>query len=135
MAENSECSVTPFLMFTGKADEAMRFYVDLFDESEIREVKYYGPGEQGPEGTVHQAEFVISGQRLMCIDSPPVHDFTFTPSISLFVTSPDEAKIISYFEKLSEGGAVLMPLDSYPFSRKYAWVTDRFGVSWQLSAS
>ena len=61
--------------------------------------------------------------------------FTFTPAISLFVSCADKAKIAHYFTVLAEGGQVLMPLDTYPFSPKFGWVQDRFGVSWQLSAS
>lgn len=71
----------------------------------------------------------------MCMDSPIKHEFTFTPAISLFVTCETESEIDELFEKLSQGGGVLMPLDSYPFSKKFAWVADRYGVSWQLSWS
>jgi len=60
------------------------------------------------------------------------HEFTFTPSMSLFVACETEAEIEDLFEKLSQGGKVLMPLESYPFSPKFGWVNDRFGVSWQL---
>jgi predicted 3-demethylubiquinone-9 3-methyltransferase (glyoxalase superfamily) len=69
----------------------------------------------------------------MAIDSPVKHDFTFTPAMSLFVDCADEAEIDALFAKLSEGGKVLMPLAAYPFSRKFGWLSDRFGVSWQLN--
>ena len=59
--------------------------------------------------------------------------FTFTPSMSLFVRCHSEAEIDSLYAKLSEGGAVLMALDNHGFSPKFAWVNDRFGVSWQLN--
>jgi len=66
-------------------------------------------------------------------DSNIKHDFTFTPSVSLFVTCETEEEIDRLFAGLSEGGQVLMPLAQYPFSPKFAWVQDRFGLSWQLS--
>ena len=59
--------------------------------------------------------------------------FTFTPAMSLFVECRSDAELATLFERLSEGGEVLMPLDQYPFSRRYGWVSDKFGVSWQLN--
>jgi predicted 3-demethylubiquinone-9 3-methyltransferase (glyoxalase superfamily) len=80
-----------------------------------------------------RATFAINGQIFMCVDSPVKHGFTFTPAMSLFVDCADEAEIGRLFAKLSEGGQILMPLDKYPFSRKFGWLSDRFGVSWQLN--
>lgn len=126
-------SITPFLMFEGSAEEAMRFYVGLFHGSEVKQIERYGSGEPGPEGTVKRADFILAGQDVICIDSPAKHAFTFTPSMSLFVECESEAELNKAFEQLSEGGAVLMPLDNYGFSRRFGWVSDRFGVSWQLN--
>ena len=125
--------ITTFLMFSGQAEEAMNFYVTLFENSEIVRVTRYGPNEMGQEGSVFHAVFSLNGRAFMCIDSPVKHDFTFTPAISLYVTCPDEAKIAHYYEGLVEGGRILMPLDTYPFSKKFAWIQDKFGVSWQLT--
>ena len=125
--------VTTFLMFDGKAEEAMTFYVSLFKDSAVASIERYGPGEAGKEGTVRQAAFSLAGHRLRCIDSPIKHAFTFTPSISLFVDCEDEGELNNAFAKLSDGGAVLMPPGNYGFSTKFAWVNDRFGVSWQLN--
>jgi len=126
--------ITTFLMFFGHAEEAMKFYTSLFENSAIHEMKKYGPGEAGAEGTVMHATFSLTGQQFMCIDSSAAqHDFTFTPAISLYVTCATEGEIERLFEKLSEGGQVLMPLAAYPFSPKFSWVADRFGVSWQLN--
>ncbi len=125
--------VTPFLMFTGQAEEAMNFYVSLFDDAEIVSIERHGPGGPGEEGTIMQAVFRIGDRDFMFFDSPPVHAFTFTPSMSLFVTCADEAEIDRLFAALSEGGEVMMPLGEYPFAKKYAWLSDRFGVSWQLT--
>jgi predicted 3-demethylubiquinone-9 3-methyltransferase (glyoxalase superfamily) len=125
--------VTPFLMFTGQAEEAMNFYVGLFRNSNALSIKRYGPGQAGREGTVEVAVFTLNGRTFKCIDSRPVHEFNFTPSISFFVTSDDEAKVTRYFEALAKEGKVFMPLGEYPFSRRFGWVQDRFGVSWQIS--
>jgi len=126
--------VTTFLMFQGKqAEEAIRFYVDLFPNSAIKSVEFYGPGEMGPEGTVKVANFTLAGREFRAIDSPPIHAFGFTPSISLFVDCEDRAQFDAAFAKLSEGGGVLMPPGEYGFSARFAWVNDRFGVSWQLN--
>lgn len=127
--------VTPFLMFEGRAEEAMKLYVSLFDDAEIEAVQRYGPEGPGPEGSVVHATFRLGGQRIHCIDSFVKHGFTFTPAVSLHVVCASEAEIDERFAVLSEGGAVLMELGEYPFSPRYAWLNDRFGVSWQLSLS
>lgn len=123
--------ITPFLMFEGRAEEAMSFYVELFG-GEMVSILRYGPGEAGAEGTVNQARFRIRGQEVMCIDSPAKHAFTFTPAISLFVTCRSEEDLRRLASTLQEGQA-LMPIDNYGFSTLFAWVADRFGVSWQLN--
>ena len=125
-------NVVTQLMFEGKAEEAMTLYVSLFGGS-VSAVQKYGPGGPGPDGSVMRAEFTIAGHRLACIDSPAPHAFTFTPSASLFVECADEAELDKAFATLSDGGRVLMPPANYGFSRKFTWVSDRFGVSWQLN--
>ena len=77
---------------------------------------------------------VLGGQPVQVNDSPDVHDFTFTPSISLWLVCDDEAEIGELAAHLGKdgGGKELMPLGNYGFSRQFAWVVDRFGVSWQL---
>jgi predicted 3-demethylubiquinone-9 3-methyltransferase (glyoxalase superfamily) len=126
-------SVATFLMFEGVAEKAMNLYVSLFRGSEIRRIERYGPGEPGPEGSVKRADFRLNGHDLICTDSYVKHAFTFTPSISIFVDCVDEAELTEAFKELSDGGQVLMPLGSYGFSTKFAWINDRFGVSWQLN--
>ena len=83
-------NVRPFLMFEGKAEEAMRFYVSLIPGSEILEIVRYGPGQPGPEGSVMKATVSIAGQTVLCTDSFVKHNFTFTPAISLFVQCDSE---------------------------------------------
>jgi predicted 3-demethylubiquinone-9 3-methyltransferase (glyoxalase superfamily) len=130
---NSKQKITTFLMFQdGNAEEAMNFYISLFDNSEIVNITRYGANEDGKEGTVMHAIFSLNGQEYMCIDSNVKHAFTFTPAISLYVKCDTEEEIDKVFEKLSEGGKILMPLGSYPFSEKFGWVNDKYGVSWQL---
>lgn len=123
-------------MFEGKAEEAMTLYTSLFDDSEIVSITKYGsdgPGGPEAEGTVQNAVFSLKGQRYLAFDSYIEHDFSFTPSISLFVECESEEELETLFKNLNEGGEVLMPLDNYGFSTKYGWVNDRFGVSWQLN--
>ncbi len=126
-------SITPFLMFEGSAEEAMTFYVGLFPGSAVGEVARYGAGEAGAEGSVKKAEFTLAGQRILCIDSPVKHGFTFTPSVSLFVECESVAELERAFLQLSAGGNVLMPPENYGFSARFTWLNDRFGVSWQLN--
>lgn len=125
--------VTPFLMFEGKAEAAMDFYVALFPGATVDRIQRYGADGPGPEGSVILAAFTIAGQQVFCSDSPVHHAFGFTPSVSLFVDCRDEAEIDRLYATLSEGGQVLMEIADYGFSRRFGWVNDRFGVSWQLN--
>lgn len=133
IANQKDPRVTPFLAFFGNAEKAMNHYVGLIENSEIVSVEHFGPGDVGKEGTVKIAEFTLNGQRIMCNDIPGKHNWTFTPAVSLYVESSKEEALAKYFEALSKEGKVLMPLDEYPFSKKFAWVEDEFGVSWQLN--
>ena len=128
----TKTTVTPFLMFEGQAEAAMTFYVSLFDDGKVIDIVRYGPEGPGADGSIMKASFSIAGQTVICIDSAMKHDFGFTPSFSLFVTCESDAQIRKLASALAEGGAELMPLDNYGFSRQFAWVNDRFGVSWQL---
>lgn len=126
--------VMPFLMFQeGKAEEAMNYYTSLIEDSEITKIVRYGANESGDEGTVMQATFTLKGQEFMCIDSNVKHQFTFTPSFSIFVTCSTEEELDTLYQNLREGGETLMPLGDYGFSKKFGWLNDHFGVSWQLN--
>jgi len=120
-------------MFQGNAEEAMNHYLSIFEDSEITGIIRYGANEAGEEGSVMQATFTLMGQEFMCIDSNVKHEFTFTPSFSIFVTCDSEEQLDKYYEKLNQGGEVLMPLGNYGFSKKFGWVVDRFGLSWQFN--
>ncbi|GIN41116.1 hypothetical protein J19TS1_40650 [Heyndrickxia oleronia] len=78
------------------------------------------------------ATFSLKGQEFMCIDRNIKHDFTFTPSFSIYITCDTEIEIVKLYEKLSKGGGVLMPLYQYPFSKMFTWIVDKFGMSWQI---
>ena len=125
--------VTPFLMFEGKAEEAMTFYVGLIPDSRVISIQRYGAGGPGAEGSVMMATFSLGGLTVMCNDSSVKHAFTFTPSTSLFLACRTEEEIDRLAAALGEGGQMLMALANYGFSRKFTWVNDRFGVSWQLN--
>lgn len=126
-------NVNPFLMFEGKAEEAMNFYVSLFPGSQITDVVRYGPGQAGPTGSIMKATFTVGDQTVLCTDSFVKHEFAFTPAMSFFITCESEAEIERLTGGLSENGRTLMPLGNYGFSRKFAWISDRYGVSWQLN--
>lgn len=115
------------------AEQAMNFYVELFDAARIIDVQRWGKDGPGKEGTIMQALFELNGQVFMCSDSPPVHHWTFTPAVSIYVECETEGELERLFQRLSENGEVAMPLDNYGFSQKFGWVIDRFGVSWQLN--
>ncbi|GAB1575687.1 VOC family protein [Bordetella petrii] len=125
-------AVTPFLMFEGQAEEAVNWYMSLFPGSAMRHIQRYGPEGPGREGSIVQARFELNGREFMCIDSPAKHAFGFTPAISLFVDCESAAEVDRLYAAFSDGGTVLMPLDAYPFSPRFAWVQDKYGVSWQL---
>ncbi len=128
---------TPFLMFCGphkgQAEEAITFYVSLLKNSQIIAIDRYGANAPEPAGTVRLARFTLAGREYMAIDSAAAHNFTFTPAFSIFVTCEAESELEKLYAALSVGGQALMPLDNYGFSRKFGWLNDRYGVSWQLN--
>jgi len=126
-------TVTPFLMFTGNAAEALDCYVAAFADAGIDLIERYPPDEPGGEGRIKRAEFHLGELRLRCFDSPIEHAFTFTPAFSLFVDCADADELEDLFGKLSDGGGILMPPGDYGFSQRFCWINDRFGVSWQLN--
>jgi len=129
--------ISTFLMFVGdqhgKAEEAMNVYVSLFEDSRILGVERFEAGDDETEGTVKQGRFTLAGREFVAMDSGREHAFTFTPAISLLVELEREQQLDAAYEKLSDGAAVLMPLQEYDFSPKFVWLQDRYGVSWQLS--
>ena len=134
VAPAASSRVSPFHMFTdGGAADAMDYYASLFDDAEILQKDLHGPDGDGVEGTVLFGVLRIAGQRVLFTDAPPGPDFGFNPSFSLFVDCEDEEEIERLFATLSEGGMVMMPLDKYDWSDRFAWVQDKNGLSWQLN--
>jgi predicted 3-demethylubiquinone-9 3-methyltransferase (glyoxalase superfamily) len=127
--------ITTFLMFEGKAEEAMTFYRSLFADAEVVSLTKYGPEGPGAEGSVMHAIFALAGQQFMCIDSAVKHGFGFTPAMSLWVDCADETELNRLYAALSADGQVLMAVGNHGFSTRFGWVNDRFGVSWQLNVA
>lgn len=127
--------ITPCLWFDGQAEEAVKLYTSLFPNSTITATARYGKegaaASGQPEGSVMTVKFELDGQAFLGLNGGPI--FKFTPAISLFVSCKDVQRLDALYNALSEGGSVLMPYQKYPFSEKYAWVQDKFGVSWQLN--
>jgi uncharacterized glyoxalase superfamily protein PhnB len=119
---------TPFLMFQGEAAPAIALYRAAFGEA--CQVLL---DECDEAGKITMARIAIAGQVITLNDSLPVQDFTFTPSTSLFIDCDEEAALAELADTLAQDGRVMMPLDNYGFSRKFTWVADRFGASWQLN--
>jgi predicted 3-demethylubiquinone-9 3-methyltransferase (glyoxalase superfamily) len=110
---------SPFLWFDGKAEEAATFYTSIFKNSKIQSVS--------PMST----SFTLAGLEFIALNGGP--QFKFTPAISFFVNCETHREIDESWRKLAAGGAILMELTQYPFSEKFGWVQDKFGVSWQLN--
>ncbi len=121
----------PFLMFQGEAGPAIDLYRSAFPDFEQLAREEHKDGEMA--GRIAMAHIRVGGQEIMLFDSPPMHDFTFTPASSFYVNCDDEEQLRRLAGILSEDGGVLMPADNYGFSTLYTWVSDRFGVSWQLN--
>jgi predicted 3-demethylubiquinone-9 3-methyltransferase (glyoxalase superfamily) len=131
--------ITPHLWFDKEAKEAAVFYTSVFPESRIVSTSVL---RDTPSGDCDVVSFELWGQSFMSISAGPY--FKFNPSVSFIVnfdpllfkgTSPEKQarkEIDHVWEKLSDGGTVLMPLDKYPFSERYGWVQDKYGVTWQL---
>jgi len=124
--------LTPFLSFTGKAEEAMEFYAKVFG-AKIESITYYEPGQPGEVGKVFAGMMDFDGAKLLFLDMAPAYpapDFSW--ATSMFLNFPDEAAFDAAFAGISEGGGVMMGPEAVNDIRKCAWVTDKYGVTWQL---
>ena len=125
--------ITPHLWFDTQAKEAAAFYCEAFPESKL---DYLAELHGTPSGDCDVVAFTLWGQPFMAISAGP--HFTPNPSISFFVNfdparMPDaRERLYELWTQLADGGEALMPLDEYPFSKRYGWVQDRYGISWQL---
>lgn len=125
--------VTPFLMFNNQAEEAVNLYTSLFKNSEILTMVKYGEDGPGESGTVQHSIFTLNGQVFMAIDADNGEELPMNPSISLYVTVEDAREMERLFNGLKKEGAILMPKTPMPPFREFAWVQDKFGVSFQLA--
>ncbi len=129
--------ITPHLWFDKESKEAAEFYTSAFgNNSKITNITTL---HNTPSGDADIVSFELSGQPFMAISAGPL--FQFNPSVSFMVNfDPSQDKnarknLDALWEKLSAGGTALMPLDQYPFSERYGWVADKYGLSWQLILS
>ncbi|HEY6759361.1 MAG TPA: VOC family protein [Baekduia sp.] len=126
--------ISTCLMFVGeqygKAEEAMELYVSLFDDAGVVEVDRFG--SEDAESGVRRAVFRLAGREFVVMDSGHPHAFGFTPAVSLFADFETEDELDRVYTGLGADGTILMPLQAYPFSPKFSWLNDRYGVSWQL---
>lgn len=119
--------IVPHLWYDKEAKEAATFYVSLFENSKILNVNVI---ENTPSGDAEFVTFELDGMEFQAISAGPY--FKFNPSISLMVACESVEEVNTKWEALSEGGTELIPLGEYPFNKRYGWVQDRYGLSWQL---
>lgn len=119
--------ITPHLWFDKEAVEAAEFYTATFPDSMVTNVSTL---TDTPSGDCDIVSFELIGQPFQAISAGPL--FQFTPAISFLVRCATTDQVDALWSTLSEGGSALMPLDSYPFSDRYGWTTDRYGLSWQV---
>ncbi len=112
--------ISPFLWFNDNAEEAANFYVSIFPNSQVKEISRYGDAGPGPKGTVMVVVFELDGHEIMALNGGP--QFTFSPAISLHVECDTQEEIDDFWEKLSAGGE----------KGQCGWLTDKFGLSWQI---
>jgi|WetSurMetagenome_2_1015567.scaffolds.fasta_scaffold30552_2 predicted 3-demethylubiquinone-9 3-methyltransferase (glyoxalase superfamily) len=126
--------INPFLWFDNNAEEAVNLYISVFKNAGINTVTHYGAegakASGRKKGSVMTIAFQIEGQEFVAINGGPV--FQINPTVSFFVNADSPQEIDGLWDKLSEGGTIMMKLDKYPFSERYGWIQDRYGVSWQL---
>jgi len=112
--------ITPFLWFDRQAEEAAGFYVSIFPNSKIVKVLRYGEAGPGPAGSAMTIDFQLDGQSFVALNGGP--HYKITPAISFVVNCQSQDEVDAYWDKLCAGGARL----------QCGWVTDKFGVSWQV---
>jgi len=119
--------ITTHLWFDKEAKEAAKFYVSIFGNSKIKDTTVI---EDTPSGSVDVVNIDLAGQRFSLISAGPL--FKFNPSVSFLVACDTIEEVDKFWNKLSKGGKVLMELGEYPFSKRYGWMEDKYGLSWQV---
>ncbi len=126
--------IVPFLWYNDNAEEAVNFYTSVFNNAKIKTTTRYSEASSKasgrPKDSVMTIAFDLYGFPFTAINGGPA--FKLNPSISFFINCKTKEEIEQLWKKLSDGGKILMALDKYPFSEKYGWLEDKFGVSWQL---
>ena len=119
--------ITPHLWFDKEAQEAAEFYTSIFKDSRVKNTTTL---HNTPSGSVDIVTIELLGQEFTLISAGPY--FKFTPAVSFLIACNTNEEVDTLWGKLSEGGVALMELGKYPFSEKYGWVQDRYGLSWQV---
>jgi predicted 3-demethylubiquinone-9 3-methyltransferase (glyoxalase superfamily) len=122
--------INPFLWYNTEAEDAAKLYISIFKNGRITNVAK-NPGVPGPKDKPLMVQFEIGGQHFFAMNGGPT--FHFTPAISMFVSCETEAEVTKAWNALTEGGEVRMEMAEYPWSKKYGWVKDRWGLEWQLN--
>lgn len=120
--------ITPHLWFDTEAVEAAEFYSDVLPDSKVTNVTTI---HDTPSGDTDIVSFELMGQPFQAISAGPL--FRFTPAVSFAISCTTKEEVDAIWARLSDGGTPLMPLDAYPFSERYGWTEDRYGLSWQVS--
>ncbi len=128
--------IIPHLWFDSEAEAAAKFYTSLFKNSRILKTTRYGKAgfevHHQPEGKLMSIKFELEGQGFVGLNGGPV--FKFTPAISFLVACKTKDEVDALWGSLSAGGFVMMELGEYPFSKRYGWTADKYGLSWQVMA-
>jgi predicted 3-demethylubiquinone-9 3-methyltransferase (glyoxalase superfamily) len=114
-------AIKPCLWFNGQAEEAARFYASLFADATIGAISRYGAGGRFPAGTAVVVEFTLAGRPFQALNGGP--EYAFTPAISLSIACPDGPEVDRIWTALTTNGGS---------PGRCGWLTDRFGVSWQV---
>ena len=127
--------ITPFLWYVNNAEEAVKYYTSIFKKSKTGTIRKYTEASASasgmPKGSTMTVDFELEGQKFAAINGGP-NFATFSPATSFFVTCKDKKEVDTLWKKLSNGGQVRMARDKYPWSERYGWCSDKFGLDWQI---
>ncbi len=122
--------ITPCLWFDHRAEEAARFYTSIFKDGKMGTIVRNTPNSALSEGSVLTVSFSLAGQDFIALNGGPI--FHFTPANSFYVGCESAEELDAIWDKLADSGSPLMERDKYPFSERFGWIEDKYGLSWQL---